>query len=249
MAGFQLKTNGLHLQGENMPAAPEHNDNTLIMDLSDIGIITTPTSYAMRAEDVSMDCGGIKSGDVVLMGKRERKAHRIFRLGLATGEDGRHFTKHEGNPVFDVGDKLHSVLTPTLLRNLNGSPMRENGRLRVWFSSTAFTDKSGRHTLHETTSEDGLNWSVTSPALLEDVYAPTVLKVAEGEYRMWFADVSKEPWIFRTATSRDGRAWQVAAEPVLVADQPWEHGRFFYPSVVPKVRAGWAASRTCASCR
>jgi len=165
-------------------------------------------------------------------GSRGAVSERIFRLGLATGEDGRHFIKHAANPVFDFGDKLHSVLTPTLLRHLDGSPMRENSRLRVWFSSTDFTDKSGRHTLHETTSEDGLNWSAPSPALLENVYAPTVLKVADGEYRMWFADVSKEPWIFRTATSRDGRAWQVAAEPVLVADQAWEQGRLFYPSVV-----------------
>ncbi len=159
-------------------------------------------------------------------------SERIFRLGLATGEDGRNFTKHAANPVFDFGDQRHSVLTPTLLRNLDGSPMRENGRLRVWFSATDFTDKSGRHTLHETTSEDGLNWSAPSPALLENVYAPTVLKDDAGEYRMWFADVSEEPWIFRAATSRDGRAWKVVAEPVLVADQVWEQGRLFYPCVV-----------------
>ncbi len=165
-------------------------------------------------------------------GSRGSVAERVFRLGLATSGDGRQFTKHNGNPVFDFGDNLHSVLTPTMLRHLDGTPMREGGRLRVWFSSTDFTDKSGRHTLHETTSEDGLKWSAPSPALLEDVYAPTVLKDDAGGYRMWFADVSKEPWIFRTATSRDGSKWDVAAEPVLVGDQPWEQGRLFYPCVV-----------------
>lgn len=63
-----------------MPAAPEQNDNTLIMDLSDIGIITKPGSYAVRADDDSMDCAGIKSGDVMLMEKRELQAGDIVAV-------------------------------------------------------------------------------------------------------------------------------------------------------------------------
>jgi SOS-response transcriptional repressor LexA len=63
-----------------VPTDPNYRDNTLIMDLSDIGIITTPTSYAVRAEDDSMECAGIKSGDVVLMEKRELNASDIVAV-------------------------------------------------------------------------------------------------------------------------------------------------------------------------
>src|SRR5690606_1145934 len=33
--------------------------------------------------------------------------------------------------------------------------LREDGKLRMWFASTDFTDGSGLHTLHETRSADG----------------------------------------------------------------------------------------------
>jgi hypothetical protein len=165
-------------------------------------------------------------------GSRGKVGERIFRMGLATSADGKRFTKHTPGPVFEFGNQRHSILTPTLLRALDGSPVREGGKLRAWFSATDFTDKSGLHTLHETTSEDGLKWSAPSAAQLDNVYAPTVLKDDGGGYRMWFTDVAKEPWIIRAATSRDGRAWQVMAEPSLVLDQKWEQGRLFYPCVV-----------------
>lgn len=165
-------------------------------------------------------------------GSRSKVSERVFRLGLATSTDGKSFTKHASNPVFDFGDGHHSILTPTMLRQLDGTPVREDGKLRIWFSSTDFKDKSGLHTLHEATSTDGKQWSAPSPAQLDHVYAPTVVKDNTGTYRLWYTDVSKEPWIFRTATSKDGRAWQVVADPVMVIDQPWEQGRLFYPCVV-----------------
>lgn len=164
-------------------------------------------------------------------GSSGKAAGRVFRLGLATSEDGTHFTKHAG-PVLDFGDGRHSVLTPTMLRALDGTPMREDGKLRIWFSSTDFKDPSGLHTLHEATSTDGVTWSAPSPAQLENVYAPTVLRDDTGLYRLWFTDVTKQPRIFRAATSRDGRTWQVREQPTLVIDQEWEGGRLFYPCVV-----------------
>ena len=63
-----------------MPADPKPNDNTLTMDLSDIGIITMPSSSAVRADDDSMECAGIKAGDVVLMEKREPRAGDIVAV-------------------------------------------------------------------------------------------------------------------------------------------------------------------------
>ena len=164
-------------------------------------------------------------------GSRGEVAQRVFSLGLATSEDGRVFRKHEGNPVYQFGDGKHSVLTPTLLRNPDGSTLRENGRLRMWFSSTWFAGDSDLHTLHETTSEDGIHWSDPSPALLKNVYAPTVIKTGTT-YQLWYTDVGAEPWIIRHATSQDGTKWRVTAEPSIVVDQPWERDRLFYPTVL-----------------
>src|SRR5690606_11194652 len=121
--------------------------------------------------------------------------------------------------------------TPTLLRRGDGHGLREDGKLRMWFSSTWFAGGSGRHTLHEATSIDGIEWSPPSPPQLENVYAPTVLKTDDG-YRMWFVDVESEPWIIRHAASSDGREWTVTDQPCIVIDQTWESGRLFYPTVL-----------------
>ena len=164
-------------------------------------------------------------------GSRGTVARRVFAMGLATSSDGRTFVKHPSNPVFRFGDGKHSVLTPTLLRRPDGSVLRENGRLRLWFSSTWFEGPSGRHQLHEATSADGIQWSRPSAPQLQDVYAPTVLRTSDG-YEMWYSDVSAEPWTVRHATSADGIDWVVTEEPVLVIDQDWEHTRLFYPTVL-----------------
>jgi dienelactone hydrolase len=156
---------------------------------------------------------------------------RVFQLGLATSRDGCIFDKHEENPVYSFGDGKHSVLTPTLLRNGDGSTLREDGKLRMWFSSTWFAGDSTRHTLHEATSDHGITWSEPSPSLLDNVYAPTVIKDGR-QYRMWYCDVEKEPWIIRHAASLDGRRWRVSPEPCLVIDQPWERTRLVYPTVL-----------------
>jgi predicted GH43/DUF377 family glycosyl hydrolase len=163
-------------------------------------------------------------------GSRGSVADRVFRLGLATSQDGRALQRHAASPVLQFADGRHSVLTPTLLTELDGTPLREQGRLRMWLSSTDFHDASGLHTLHESTSEDGVHWSPPSAAMLEHVYAPTVLKDGET-YRLWYTDVSANPWCFRYAESRDGRRWAVHPEPVLQVDQSWESGRLFYPLV------------------
>ncbi|MCA9007208.1 MAG: hypothetical protein KDA70_18180, partial [Planctomycetaceae bacterium] len=80
--------------------------------------------------------------------------NRVFQLGLATSSDGIHFQKTAVNPVFQLGDNRHSILTPTLLRSPVGQTLREDGQLRMWFSSTDFQDQTGLHELNESTSVD-----------------------------------------------------------------------------------------------
>ncbi len=164
-------------------------------------------------------------------GSRGTVGQRVFKLGLATSKDGRAFEKHSSNPVFTFGNKKDSILTPTVLRNPNGTTLRENDSLRIWFSSTWFAGPSGLHALHESSSSDGVIWSTPSEPLLKNVYAPTVIKTGQV-YQMWYTDVGADPWIMRHASSSDGRKWRVTAEPVVVVDQDWERGRLFYPTVL-----------------
>ncbi len=158
-------------------------------------------------------------------------AQRVFRMGHASGIDGIHFRKHPHEPVFEIIDGSHSVLTPALLRRETGQVVRENDCLRLWYSSTDFPGGTGRHTIHDTISTDGFAWGLPSTAQLENAYAPSVLKVGSS-YQMWYSDVALEPWSIRHAVSEDGRTWSVTPDPVVVLDQSWEHGRLFYPYVL-----------------
>ena len=164
-------------------------------------------------------------------GSTGRVAQRVFALGLATSDDGREFVKDGANPIYRFGDGKHSVLTPTLLRSAEGAVLRDDGRLRMWFSATHFAGATGLHTLHEASSKDGRTWSPPSDAQMKHVYSPTILKDS-SRYRMWYTDVSAEPWVIRYAESPDGRTWKPRKEAVLVLDQKWEKTGLFYPTVV-----------------
>ncbi len=163
-------------------------------------------------------------------GSRGTVERRVFKMGLATSRDGVHFERHSASPVLSFGGN-GSVLTPALLRHPDGSLCCEHDRFRLWFSSTDFPSRNGIHTLHETTSSDGLLWAPPSGPLLHNLYAPTIIK-QDSVYRMWYTDVAADPWCFRYAESSDGTRWNVGAQPVMVLDQPWEHGRLFYPTVL-----------------
>ena len=177
-------------------------------------------------------------GDAFLLwycGSRGTRQNRVFRLGLATGTDGIHFEKSPHNPVLAFDDGERSVLTPSLLHDGDGNALREDGKLRMWFSSTAF-GKTTLHTLHETISSDGIHWEKPSAAQLDNCYCPTVLKntgpKGDDGYQLWYIDVSRRPWTIRYGTSADGRAWSVREKPVLELSQPWEAEIVVYPCVL-----------------
>lgn len=164
-------------------------------------------------------------------GSRGSVANRVFGLGLAISKDGLHFCRKTEDPVLRFADGQRSILTPTLLRHPDGLTCREGGRLRMWFSACNFPSGDGSHTLHETSSRDGRQWTAISEPQLQHVYAPTIIK--EGDiYRMWYADVRREPWCICYAESDNGADWRVADGAVLDLDQGWEHKRLFYPTVL-----------------
>eukprot|EP00913_Durusdinium_trenchii_P028346 g26574.t1 len=164
-------------------------------------------------------------------GSRGTVAKRVFSLGLAESKDGKSFSRYAATPVFQFGDGKHSILTATLLRKPDGSALRENGKLRMWFSSTHFAGGTGVHTLHESTSSDGVNWSKPSESQLPGLYAPTILR-ERNRYRMWFTDVSKSTWVISHAESPDGKNWKVTDRGVINLSQQWERSRLFYPAVL-----------------
>lgn len=162
-------------------------------------------------------------------GSRGEVDERVFRMGLNVSDDGRSFERHPETPVLEMGNGA-SVLTPTFLRNGDGTVLREDGKLRLWFSSTTFPPGIV-HSIHEVTSEDGITWSEPSGVQVEGAYAPTVLKDAD-RYLMWYTDVTVDPWIYRFAESEDGSTWTTHPGEIIVADQAWEADRLFYPTVL-----------------
>lgn len=163
--------------------------------------------------------------------RRNPHKDRIYKIGLAKSKDGVHFTKHERSPVLSFGDDRKSLLTPNFLRHPDGSVLRENGKLVMYYTAA---DMPGdyKHHIYRSTSDDGFAWSAPSGILLENAYAPYLIK--EGDtYKMWFVDVSKRPWVLKYAESGDGLKWTAEKEPCAVPlEQKWERGdHLVYPSV------------------
>lgn len=174
-------------------------------------------------------CGSTGNAwDVAPKGKRIPD-ERMFKLGFATSSDGKKFEKHAGNPVMALEDNRHSILTPCMLRNQDGTPIRENGKLRMWYAS-AILGGDRIHTIHEATSADGIKWE-HSPVQIQNGYCPSVVKMADG-YEIWYTDVTKFPWLIRHGTSKDGRDWNIEEGAVITIDQPWEHDLAVYPTVI-----------------
>ena len=162
-------------------------------------------------------------------GARGSVEDRVSRMGMAFSADHATFMRWSHKPLLELGGN-RSLMTPTVLTHLDGTPIRESGKLRFWFSATDFKDPQQRHTLHEVTSTDGIQFDQPSPPQLENCYAPTFVKDGD-RYLLWYTDVGRDPWCFRHAVSNDGRNWKVTPEPVLEISQPWEQGRLFYPTV------------------
>ena len=170
--------------------------------------------------------------------------NRFFRLGLATSKDGRSFVRHGDGAVMTLEPSTRSILTPSILRDANGAVLREDGRMRMWFTSAAaFRGDDRVHAIQDSTSTDGVKWSKPSPRQLLRAYAPSVIKTSDG-YEMWYTRVSRYPWVMLHALSDDGHKWQLTKKPVLEISQPWEHFLQIYPNVmlVDGVYLMWYAS-------
>lgn len=155
---------------------------------------------------------------------------RVFRLGLAESSDGIRFQRHAG-PVLELPTPRRSIVTPTILRDARGKPVREDGKLRMWFTSATLGGGGAPHAIQQAVSVDGTQWTDVSPIQISRAYCPTVLKTSDG-YTMWYTEPGRYPWVIRHATSPDGSTWTVTEQPVLKISQPWEHDLQIYPCVL-----------------
>jgi hypothetical protein len=155
-----------------------------------------------------------------------------YQLGLALSENGETWKK-TGKPLLPLGQRDNFHVTPTLLRNPDGTLLRENGRGHMVFSGNREDD------VEYAVSPDGLEWTkdARSP-IYRRAYAPNLVRLP-GEVRMYYihkppsGEGERRPWEVHLATGRD--LFSLAphrANPVLRVSQPWEKNALFYPYVI-----------------
>lgn len=160
----------------------------------------------------------------------EKSDQRLFKLGLATSKDGLHFTRYSTDPIFSFGDDIHSIVTPALLKQPDGTLVREDGKLRMYFAAVDFPHGTYKHDLYETTSADGIHWAKAT-LVMENAYAPCVIKEG-GKYRLWHTYIKHNPWGTAYAESTDGTHWKEFDKLCIQIDQPWEVKDQVYPMVI-----------------
>jgi predicted GH43/DUF377 family glycosyl hydrolase len=165
----------------------------------------------------------------------------VGRIGYATSPDGLNWTKHSGNPVFDVGSgsawDSEDLETPFIVK--------ENGIYKMWYSGRG-TD--GYWRTGYATSTDGINWSkyAGNPVLdvgTQDwnnraVHSPSVLH-EDSLYKMWLYAAGDDgsgwtPYI-AYATSSNGLDWTWdGASPLFSRDSAhdWESDWIWRPNVL-----------------
>jgi len=116
---------------------------------------------------------------------------------------------------------------------------------RIYFHRRPFPDRLGLnagHQIRSALSEDGMNFEITPEACIAQendyesfsVYAPEVLRLGDGDYRMYYAAWSQQPRhgrIFR-ARSSDGLVWQKDENPCLVFGGRWDAAKVSEPCVI-----------------
>jgi predicted GH43/DUF377 family glycosyl hydrolase len=170
------------------------------------------------------------SGSAYDLAPRRMPDNRVYRLGLATSQDGKQFQKHP-RPVAELKDARRSFLTPTVLSNADGTLIKENGKYRMWFCSATLGGGGRPHAVQHAVSDDGVHWSKFSKDLITRAYCPVVIKDG-GEYRMWYSEPGRYPWVVRHARSKDGFKWAVDRKPAIEKTQKWEHYVFNYAKVL-----------------
>ncbi len=148
----------------------------------------------------------------------------------------------EPEPGIRVADGRWSYGSPRCLyfRDSNGGL-----RYRIYCHHYSHPLKPGlrsRNHIVSATSKDGLHFElepgvrIPQETRFEDyaVYAPEVIHLAGGSYRMYYAAWTHKPMHGRifTAVSRDGLHWDKDSEPCLDIGGPWDRTHASEPCVI-----------------
>jgi predicted GH43/DUF377 family glycosyl hydrolase len=155
-----------------------------------------------------------------------------YQLGLALSADGEHWNK-TGKPLLPLGERDNFHVTPTLLRNPDGSLRRQDGRWHMIYCGNREND------IEHASSADGLHWVKDNRSpVYRGAYAPSLVQDGR-ELRMYYmhdpglGKGEERPWEVHLATGEDLYTLRPhAANPVIRISQPWEKDRLFYPFVI-----------------
>ena len=133
----------------------------------------------------------------------------LFRIGLATSEDGIRWKRSAANPVLPPGPKGswddRQVTMPYVLN--------DSGKLSLYYTGSG---RSGGFGL--ATSDDGETWKRhgKGPVMrgVGGSMDPCVRKDGDG-YRMWYVGKHGKAFRIFRATSQDGITWTREREPIL----------------------------------
>jgi len=141
----------------------------------------------------------------------------LFRIGLATSDDGIQWQRSAANPVLPPGTKGswddRQVSMPYVLN--------DSGKLSLYYTGSG---RGGGFGL--ATSEDGENWKRHGKApVMRGIGGsmdPCVRKDADG-YRMWYVGKHGKAFRIFRATSKDGIKWTRQNQPTLPLGKPGDY--------------------------
>ena len=174
-----------------------------------------------------------------------RAADRPTVILSALSEDGLNWTPEEG---IRFGDETWSYGTPRVLYIDSGTGDRP--LYRMYFHRYTCPLRSGldagNHII-SAISVDGLHFDeepgvrIAQESARESfsVYAPEVIRLGDGSYRMYYSGWSDSVrgGVF-TATSSDGLTWHKASTPCIELDGPWDSDMVSEPCVIDLVGGG-----------
>ncbi|MBC8290698.1 MAG: hypothetical protein H8E37_10325 [Planctomycetes bacterium] len=160
------------------------------------------------------------------LGTSESSRSNDMLMGYAESVDGLRWTEHPGNPILSGKDIPWGRLVQTPFVKFDEA----RGEYRMWFvSGDGVTKDEARkkitrndQKLAYATSQDGIKWKVHPKPLYPSGRSPSVIQLAENQYRMWMgSQPDRNPMadgLYQNIyefSSPDGFAWKRSEKPVL----------------------------------
>ena len=160
----------------------------------------------------------------------------------AVSDDGLSWQPEPGRRI---GNGVETFGSPRCLYVASSTPASTPSSCRMYFHHRPYPQRPGPgagHEIRSARSEDGLQFRAESGARLVQehdyesctVYAPEVIRLASGGYRMYYAAWSEPPQRGRiyAAHSQDGLAWTKAPEPCVTFGGQWDQLKVSEPCVI-----------------